>query len=402
MLRFILRRLGAGLINLFVFATVLFFIAQILIPGDFVSQFAEAYQSQAERQAALQQMRENLGLARPLYVQYFDWISHLARGNLGHSYWGQPVTALVAQFLPPTLIVFLTGTLIAFFIGQWLGKLTAWRMPRLLRGSLIFGAVSLYTSFPPWLAFLVVYALGLHIGLTSAGSGVRLNDPYAVLQKSWSKAGFTLDPSLVMLRMLLVMILVALIVFVLNEMERRRARTWRMPGWLFALLLAAGSLAGWFLVGIGPMAMLVAKAAALPILTYTLLSFGETMLIMRTNMADTKYEDYILAARAKGLPEHVVRDKHAARNALLPVLSNFVVSLPYLLTGIVILEQAVNWPGMGNALFRSMASQDMPVVMGMLVIVGLVSMLARLILDLASFVLDPRIRTRQTFSGGFE
>ena len=67
--------------------------------------------------------------------------------------------------------------------------------------------------------------------------------------------------------------------------------------------------------------MLVAKAAALPILTYTLLSFGETMLIMRTNMADTKYEDYILAARAKGLPEHIVRDKHAARNALLPVLS---------------------------------------------------------------------------------
>ncbi|MFQ5594839.1 MAG: ABC transporter permease subunit, partial [Anaerolineae bacterium] len=109
---------------------------------------------------------------------------------------------------------------------------------------------------------------------------------------------------------------------------------------------------------------------------------------------DTLGEEYIRTARAKGLPERVVRDKHAARNAVIPVFSRLVVSLPYLLTGIVIIERAVNWPGMGETMLLALYNKDTPVVMGALLIIGAISAAARLVLDVVQLYIDPRMRDR--------
>jgi peptide/nickel transport system permease protein len=133
----------------------------------------------------------------------------------------------------------------------------------------------------------------------------------------------------------------------------------------------------------------------LAILTYTLLSFGETMLIMQSSMTDVLKEQYIETARAKGLPASAVREQHAARNALLPVLSRFVISLPYLLTAVVIIESSVGWPGMGTTMWNALYWQNMPVVMAILVLIGIVSLVLRLILDMLIAYTDPRIRYDQ-------
>jgi peptide/nickel transport system permease protein len=109
-------------------------------------------------------------------------------------------------------------------------------------------------------------------------------------------------------------------------------------------------------------------------------------------MEETLTEQYIETARAKGLRPVVIRDRHAARNALLPVLSKLVTSLPYLLAGLVIIEQSVNWNGIGSLLFDAVVQQDLPIVMGVLVVIGLVVLVCRFILELAYDALDPRMR----------
>ncbi len=143
------------------------------------------------------------------------------------------------------------------------------------------------------------------------------------------------------------------------------------------------------------MAFDIMKLSWLAIVTYTLLSFGETMLIMQSSMTDVLKEQYIETARAKGLPASIVREKHAARNALLPVLSRFVISLPYLLTAVVIIESSVGWPGMGTTMWNALYWQNMPVVMAILVLIGILSLVARLILDIVIAYADPRVRYDQ-------
>jgi peptide/nickel transport system permease protein len=116
------------------------------------------------------------------------------------------------------------------------------------------------------------------------------------------------------------------------------------------------------------------------------------MLLTRTTMLETLREDYIMAARAKGLSEQVVRDRHAARNALLPVFTSLIINLPFILTGGIITETIFSWPGMGLTLLESSTSGDIPMIMGSFLFIGALSLLAHLVSDVAYVFLDPRIR----------
>lgn len=113
-----------------------------------------------------------------------------------------------------------------------------------------------------------------------------------------------------------------------------------------------------------PLAYNLMEVAWIPIVTYVLLSFGETMLIMQNSTSEVMGSEYIKTARAKGLPDANIRERHAARNALLPVMSRLMISLPYLITGIVIIESSVGWPGMGTNMWNALYWQNIPVVMG--------------------------------------
>jgi peptide/nickel transport system permease protein len=88
----------------------------------------------------------------------------------------------------------------------------------------------------------------------------------------------------------------------------------------------------------------------------------------------------------------VVRDKHAARNAVLPVFTSLIISLPFALSGGIITETIFSWPGMGLTLLEATVAEDVPLVMGALSFIGILSLSAHLVADVAYAFLDPRIR----------
>ena len=95
------------------------------------------------------------------------------------------------------------------------------------------------------------------------------------------------------------------------------------------------------------------------------------MLLTRNSMLETMREDFVMAARAKGLPERAVRDKHVARNALLPVVTSFIFSLAFAVDGGVITESIFSWPGMGQTLVSATLTEDLPLAVGAFVFVGI-------------------------------
>jgi peptide/nickel transport system permease protein len=190
-------------------------------------------------------------------------------------------------------------------------------------------------------------------------------------------------------------VLTAVIAFLTVPLMDRawRALTRRRLPLLVALAwLALTQVAAWALAGAGALAGEVAAAQLIPLSLLFLLFFGEVVILTQAAMAAARREDYVLTARAKGLPDREVRDRHAARPAVLPVLSRFVVSLPYFLTAMVITERAIGYPGLGSVLFEALDTEDVYVVMGALLVIGLMTVLARLSLDVMLVVLDPRIR----------
>jgi len=402
MARYLLKRALWGIITLFIFITIIFFVAQVILPGDYASQF-RLFLSGEE----VDQLREGLGLNLPLWKQYLNWLQNLARGDLGLAFNGQPVGEILLSVLPLTIFLFGLGTLIAFLGGQWLGKVTAWRSSRVSSGTATFAAIMLYTSFPPWLAFLMTYFIARRLQVFR-----NLFDLESSRQ-IWLEYD---TPSVTILwYMLLTVAALAVLVFIVNRILRR-SEPRQLPAILVILLFLVAPIAIWYVLGFGPQAMDILFTLLLPLLTYVLLSFGETTLIMRTSMADTVNQEYIFTARAKGLPEKAVRDKHAARNALLPVFSRLITSIPYLLTGLVIIEYSfgfsrlsglvtlsqspATWGGLGSAMFGSLVQQNMGIVMGALLVVGILSLIARLFLDVLHAYLDPRIRYGESRTGG--
>lgn len=381
MFRYMIRRLTSGILAFFMFTAILFFSFNLLIPFDYVSTLSLLLEGNEAREA----LREQLGLNLPLWQQYVNWLQGLARGNLGREFTlfgnGAPIPDLLAEAIPSTLLVFVTGALLAFALGYWLGKVTAWRAPKWFSGSITFGSIALYTSFPPWLAFLLGFVFIDSLGIT-------------IFRRFFTRSLWLTAPiseAAVMTRMVISLVATTILLVIVSRLV---TRIWRRN--LPIVVLVPVGLAGVYLIwlagGYAPYALDIAQVALLPFLTFVLLGFGDTMLIMQSGMVDTRHEMYIQTARAKGLPEKVVRDRHAARNALLPVLSRFVINLPYLLTAIVIVERATNWPGVGDLLFRSIYNQNTFIYMDILVIVGLIALLARLALDVLYVFLDPRIR----------
>jgi peptide/nickel transport system permease protein len=141
-----------------------------------------------------------------------------------------------------------------------------------------------------------------------------------------------------------------------------------------------------------PFAQDIAHHSILPIVTLSLIAFAGTMLLTRGAMLETLKEDYILTAQAKGVPEKDIRDKHAARNALLPVVTSLVLGLAFIIGGGVVTETVFSWPGMGKLLLDATVAEDVPVATGALAFIGILALVAHLVVDILYAVLDPRIR----------
>jgi peptide/nickel transport system permease protein len=116
------------------------------------------------------------------------------------------------------------------------------------------------------------------------------------------------------------------------------------------------------------------------------------MFMMRVGIEDERNEDYVLTARAKGLTEAVVRDRHVARNALAPTIAGSFLALPTIIAGMVIIEFGLEVRGLSWAFFNAVETQDIPLVMGVLVMLGVMGVVLRVVADVVIAYLDPRQR----------
>jgi peptide/nickel transport system permease protein len=141
-----------------------------------------------------------------------------------------------------------------------------------------------------------------------------------------------------------------------------------------------------------PYAMDIAYHMILPIFTVTVVAFAGTALLTRTTMMEVMKDDFILTARAKGLSQKRIRDRHAARNALLPVVTSFIFTIVTIIDGSVLTETIFSWPGMGQLILQSVLEEDIPVAMASFSFIGIFALVAHFIADISYAYLDPRIR----------
>lgn len=130
----------------------------------------------------------------------------------------------------------------------------------------------------------------------------------------------------------------------------------------------------------------------LPVTVLTLLYLAGWSRFMRSSMLEVLRQDYVRTARAKGLTERVVIIKHAARNALIPLITIVVFQIPGIFSGAIITETIFNYPGMGRLFIDALSRDDWPIVMAILFISAILVVIATLVGDILYTVVDPRIR----------
>jgi peptide/nickel transport system permease protein len=181
--------------------------------------------------------------------------------------------------------------------------------------------------------------------------------------------------------------------------------TYSMPDfWVGMLLLTLFAVTlGWFPVGgiedasrtgggIGRVAD-QAKHLFLPCLTLTVAYLGEYALVMRSSLLDTMREDYLVLARAKGMREVLVRNRHAVPNALLPVVTLIAINFGLVLSGAIAVETIFSWPGLGLATYDALNGPDLPMLQGLFLVFSAAVIICNLIADLLYAYLDPRVRS---------
>jgi len=182
--------------------------------------------------------------------------------------------------------------------------------------------------------------------------------------------------------------------------------TYSMPDfWLGMLLLVTFAVTlGWFPVGgitdAGSDATGVAKLfdqahhMFLPALTLTLAYLGEYALVMRSSLLDTMREDYLTLARAKGLRDVAVRNRHAVPNALLPVVTLIAINFGFVLSGAIVVEAIYSWPGLGLLSYEALRGPNLPMLQGLFLVFSAAVIFFNLVAELLYGYLDPRVRTQ--------
>lgn len=374
-IRFLGGRLLSAFLSLFTFVSALFFLSQVLIPGDFSTRYRLGLPP-----SDVEEIRRQLGLDLPLWDQYVRWLGDLVRGDLGTSFFGASVGQLLGSAAAFSLFVFLGAAGLAYVFGSWLGRRTGWRSKRGLSWSTL-AAVIFHTLFPPFVAFAVVR------GIFSLG-GLEL-----VVAMQQLGTGFGRQPELFSILWLMVWTLIGLILLIVvarTIVVRYTRRGW--PNSVSVGMIAGAAFGLWSAMGVSGETWDLITFESFPLLVMFLLTFGEITIVTQGAMSGIRNQDYVQVARAKGLSDRQVRDRHGARAALAPTLTKLMVSFPYFLVGLVIVERAIPRPGVGDVLFRAVSDQDMPVVLGSLLLIGSATILLRLVFEILYLYLDPRIR----------
>ncbi len=279
-------------------------------------------------------LESEFGLQNPnLLYQFERYIIELFHGNLGISYYYYPetVSQVIAQHLPWTLFLLGTATAISSVLGVIFGQFIGWRS-----GSRAETGISAF-----------------FIGLTSL--------PYF-----WIAIIFQL-------------------IFAVMIVLPGGVRLFPVSG-AFSVNLYPG--ANWSFISN------VLWHSGLPIITLVLTTFPGFALTMRNTMVNQNKEDYLLLAKAKGIPERIIEKKYAARNAILPVTTHIVLAFGFIVAGAFFVEVVFSYPGIGYVLYNAVTSLDYPLIDGIFLVITITVIIANFLADLLYAYLDPRVELR--------
>lgn len=285
-------------------------------------------------------LRKEMGLDRPLAVQYLDFLSGAVKGDLGRSYRSNaPVANEVFSRFPATIELALVALLIGSVIGVTAGILAATRRGSIFDWAGTFGAL-FGVSIPTfWLGMILIIVFGVWLEWLPISG--RVNPRLGA------------DPS--------AHFLIVSSLFDGNWIVFRDA--------VEHIILPAFTLAGW-------------PAAIIARMT-------------RASLIEAMDQDYIRTARAKGLEEREVVRGHAFRNALIPIVTVVGLELGGLLGGAVVTETVFAWPGVGKLTEDAISARDYQVTQGVVLLLGAVFVAINLIVDVIYAAIDPRIRYNQ-------
>lgn len=334
MTRYITTRL-LNLIPVLLGITLLVFAFLHLIPGD-PAQVMAGERASPESVAAL---REQLGLNKPLPLQYIIFLGNLLRFNLGYSIIsGASILQELTTRWPATFELSVAAMLIALVLGIPAGVLAAVRKNSPIDNLTMSGSL-IGVSMPVfWLGLLLIYLFA--VNLQWLPPGLRLSQDAALSFKPIT--GFYVLDALLQLN-------------------------WKVMKDAISHLI-------------------------LPALTLSTIPLAIIARITRSAMLEVLSQDYIRTARAKGVLERWVIFKHALKNALLPVVTIVGLQFGALLAGAILTETIFSWPGIGSWIYDGILNRDYPVVQGGVVFVAVAFVLINLLVDISYALLDPRIQ----------
>ncbi len=245
---------------------------------------------------------------------------------------------------------------------------------------------------------------------------LNLGRSYTSNQPVWGEIKRKVGPTLALVGISAILSAVFGVLLGIAAAWRRRTRTdysitaftmgtYSTPDfWLGMILLTFFAVVlGWFPVGgiVDPtststgVAKLLDQAhhMFLPALTLTLAYLGEYAIVMRSSLLDTMREDYLVLARAKGLRDVLVRNRHAVPNALLPVVALLAINFGLVMAGAIAVESIFSWPGLGLATYEALKGPDLPMLQGIFLVFSAAMIFFNLVADLLYGYLDPRVRT---------
>jgi peptide/nickel transport system permease protein len=383
MFKFLAGRLVQMAILFVIFLTLIWFLLQAM-PGDISDTLTANPEIPLEQRLLL---RERLGLDQPLLQQYVTYITNFFRGEMGVSFSRYPadVSEILFAALPRTLVLFLSATLFAFWLGFKAGKFIAWRRGAAAEKGLIVSGIFLQTVFYPWFAIIMLWLFGFYLGWFPIGRFITAD--------LWQGAPYSANEvfSQMILSVVVVSVLYGIGRWLIAKFSRNLVTQIR-AGQALGILAVGSLLLFWWVRPETEYVADIAHHTILPVITLGLVAFGATMLLTRSAMLETLGEDYVLTARAKGIPDWIIRDRHAARNAMLPVTTSLVLALAFVIGGGIVTETIFSWPGMGLVFLQAISVSDLPLAIGALAITGVLALVGHLIADVLYAVLDPRIR----------
>jgi peptide/nickel transport system permease protein len=332
--RYILIRVLLVIPMMLVLLTVVFLLLRVA-PGDPVSAAVGGKLDPA----VLAQKKAALGLDRPMYVQYLEYLGQVVRFNFGTTISdNQPVVDVIRDKGGATLTLTLGAFLVALLLGLPLGRLAGrYRDTALDAVIRLFGIVS-YAAPIFWVGVMLIAFVAIH------GSG-------------WPTFGIASSQ----------------VIF-------------EVPTHTHILLVDAIWAWDW------PGVFDILQHHVLPCITLGLLLTGVIVRLVRVNVIQALKGDYVEAARARGIPEGRVVRKHAFRNALVPVITVIGLQVALTLSGAVLTETTFNWPGLGTALITYLNARDYTAVQGLVTFFAVVVVIVSLLVDILNALVDPRVR----------